>query len=184
MSKATDTEMQPLDIAVLTVSDSRGEEDDTSGQYLVDSLKVAGHQLAEKVIVRDDIYQIRAVVSHWIADTSVEVVLITGGTGFSGRDSTPEAIEPLLHAITSERDKHAHGAMLITLGKSGVPEAKPHIDGALPVYDEDVRRWAARALKYWLVATGRMHPDQDLPDHWPYGQPGFPPPMRSQIDDD
>ena len=95
MSKATDTEMQPLDIAVLTVSDSRGEEDDTSGQYLVDSLKLAGHQLADKVIVRDDIYQIRAVVSRWIADTSVEVVLITGGTGFSGRDSTPEAIEPL-----------------------------------------------------------------------------------------
>ena len=95
MSKATDTEMQPLDIAVLTVSDTRGEEDDTSGQYLADSLTVAGHQLAEKFIVRDDIYQIRAVVSRWIADTSVDVVLITGGTGFSGRDSTPEAIEPL-----------------------------------------------------------------------------------------
>ncbi len=95
MSKATDTEMQPLDIAVLTVSDTRGEEDDTSGQYLVDSLTAAGHQLAEKVIVRDDIYQIRAIVSGWIADSSVEVVLVTGGTGFSGRDSTPEAIEPL-----------------------------------------------------------------------------------------
>ncbi len=89
-----------------------------------------------------------------------------------------EAIDPLLQAITVERNKYAHGAMLITLGKSGVPEAKPHIDGALPVMDGDVRRWAARALKYWLIATGRMHPDQDLPDHWPYGQPGFPPPMR------
>ena len=95
-----------------------------------------------------------------------------------------EAIDPLLAAIGAERDKHAHGAMLITLGKSGVPEAKPHIDGALPVPDEDVRRWAARALKYWLIATGSMHPDQDLPDHWPYGQPGYPPPLRSQVDDD
>jgi HEAT repeat protein len=87
------------------------------------------------------------------------------------------AIQPLLDAIAVERDKKAHGAMLITLGKSGVPEAKPHIDGALPVPDEDVRRWAARALKFWLIATGRMHPDQDLPSNWPYGQPGYPPPL-------
>ena len=88
-----------------------------------------------------------------------------------------EAIQPLLDAIGKERDKYAHGAMMITLGRSGVPEAKPHIDGALPVPDEDVRRWATRALKYWLIATGQMHPDQDMPDDWPYGQPGFPPPL-------
>ena len=88
-----------------------------------------------------------------------------------------QAIQPLLDAISQERDKYAHGAMMITLGKSGVPEAKPHIDGAIPVPDEDVRRWATRALRYWLVATGQMGADQDLPDGWPYGQPGFPPPL-------
>lgn len=95
MTKATDTETQALDIAVLTVSDTRGEAEDTSGQYLVEALQQAGHQLAEKAIVRDDIYQIRAIISRWIAAAGVEAILITGGTGFSGRDSTPEAIEPL-----------------------------------------------------------------------------------------
>jgi molybdenum cofactor biosynthesis protein B len=86
---------QALEIAVLTVSDTRGESEDTSGRYLVEALEAGGHRLADKRIVRDDIYQIRAVVSAWIADTGVEVVLVTGGTGFSGRDSTPEAVAPL-----------------------------------------------------------------------------------------
>lgn len=95
MTKATDNEMQALDVAVLTVSDTRGEAEDTSGQYLVEALQGAGHRLAEKVIVRDDIYQIREVLSRWIASDSVEAVLVTGGTGFSGRDSTPEAVAPL-----------------------------------------------------------------------------------------
>ena len=95
MSKATDSKMQPLDIAVLTVSDTRGEADDSSGQFLVASATEAGHRLAEKVIVRDDIYEIRAVLSRWIADAGVDAVLVTGGTGFSGRDSTPEAVKPL-----------------------------------------------------------------------------------------
>lgn len=88
--------MQPLNIAVLTVSDTRTEANDTSGDYLSEALRAAGHQLAERKIVKDDIYQIRAVVSHWIADPAIHSVLITGGTGFSGRDSTPEAIAPLL----------------------------------------------------------------------------------------
>jgi molybdenum cofactor biosynthesis protein B len=95
MSKATDTQTQALEVAVLTVSDSRGEDEDSSGAYLVESLLAAGHRLAEKVIVRDDIYAIRAVVSRWIASAGVEAVVITGGTGFSGRDSTPEAVAPL-----------------------------------------------------------------------------------------
>jgi molybdenum cofactor biosynthesis protein B len=95
MSKATDTQTQALEVAVLTVSDSRGEDEDSSGAYLVESLLAAGHRLAEKVIVRDDIYDIRAVVSRWIASAGVEAVVITGGTGFSGRDSTPEAVAPL-----------------------------------------------------------------------------------------
>ena len=100
--KATDTQMQALDIAVLTVSDTRSEEDDSSGKYLVDSLQEVGHQLAEKAIVIDDIYQIRAIVSRWIANEDVDAVLVTGGTGFSGRDSTPEAVGPLF-------DKHIDG---------------------------------------------------------------------------
>jgi molybdenum cofactor biosynthesis protein B len=95
MSKATDSQMQALDVAVLTVSDTRGENEDTSGAYLVEALLAAGHRLAEKVIVRDDIYAIRAVASRWIASDKVAAVLVTGGTGFSGRDSTPEALLPL-----------------------------------------------------------------------------------------
>ncbi len=84
-----------LEVAVLTVSDSRTEETDTSGHYLVEALTEAGHTLADKRIVKDDIYQIRAVLSAWIAAESVQAVLITGGTGFSGRDSTPEAVSVL-----------------------------------------------------------------------------------------
>lgn len=86
----------PLKIAVMTVSDTRGEADDKSGKILVDNLSTAGHYLAEKVIVPDNIYKIRAVVSRWIADESVQVILTTGGTGVTGRDGTPEAIKPLL----------------------------------------------------------------------------------------
>ncbi|WP_110691815.1 molybdenum cofactor biosynthesis protein B [Salinicola halophyticus] len=94
--------MIPLSIAVLTISDTRDESSDRSGQTLVERLEGAGHRLVEKRIVPDDIYQIRAVVAAWIADAGVQVVLTTGGTGFTGRDSTPEAIEPLL-------DKHIEG---------------------------------------------------------------------------
>ena len=88
-----------LNLAVLTVSDSRGEKQDSSGHFLVEALRDAGHKLADKVIVRDDIYQIRAVVSRWIADADVDAVLITGGTGFSGRDNTPEAVTPLFDKL-------------------------------------------------------------------------------------
>ena len=89
------SEFIPANIAVLTVSDTRTEENDTSGQYFVEQLKEAGHNLADKKIVIDDVYQLRAVVSQWIADENVQAVLITGGTGFTSRDSTPEAILPL-----------------------------------------------------------------------------------------
>ncbi len=88
-------EFLPLPIAVLTVSDTRTEETDTSGKLLVERLTEAGHHLAEKRIVPDDVYQIRAVVSQWIADASVGIVLTTGGTGLTGRDGTPEALKPL-----------------------------------------------------------------------------------------
>ena len=86
----------PVNIAVLTVSDTRTEATDTSGKVLVECLTEAGHRLAEKLISVDDMYQIRAVVSHWIATPSVDVVLITGGTGITWRDVTPEAVSPLL----------------------------------------------------------------------------------------
>ncbi|HEY5720440.1 MAG TPA: molybdenum cofactor biosynthesis protein B [Gammaproteobacteria bacterium] len=86
---------QPVSIAVLTVSDSRTEADDKSGKTLVERLTAAGHRLAEKAIVRDDPYQIRAIVSRWIADPEVQVVITTGGTGLTGRDGTPEAVRVL-----------------------------------------------------------------------------------------
>ena len=85
-----------LNVAVLTVSDTRTRDTDTSGQFLEDALLEAGHNLANRTIVIDDIYRIRAVLSAWIADPDMHSVLVTGGTGFSGRDSTPEAVLPLL----------------------------------------------------------------------------------------
>lgn len=95
MSRAVDTTAQALSVAVLTVSDTRTETDDTSGRYLAEALREAGHHLGDKRIVPDDIYRIRAILAAWIADASVDAVLVTGGTGFSGRDSTPEAVSPL-----------------------------------------------------------------------------------------
>ena len=84
-----------LKVAVLTVSDTRSQETDTSGAFLEEALREAGHEIADRQIVIDDVYQLRAIVSQWIADPEVEVILTTGGTGFSGRDSTPEALTPL-----------------------------------------------------------------------------------------
>jgi molybdenum cofactor biosynthesis protein B len=85
-------EFKPLIIAVLTVSDTRTDATDKSGDTLVKLLTEAGHTLAEKCIVPDDIYRIRATVSQWIADPDINAVITTGGTGITGRDSTPEAI--------------------------------------------------------------------------------------------
>lgn len=90
-----DAEFLPLNIAVLTVSDTRTEETDTSGKTLVERLQETGHKLYSKAIVKDDVYQLRAVLSQWIADSQIHIVLVTGGTGFSSRDSTPEAVSPL-----------------------------------------------------------------------------------------
>ena len=93
------TEFVPLSLCVLTVSDTRDASNDTSGDYLIEALLAAGHQLHERALVNDDRYRMRAIVSQWIADEAVDGVLITGGTGFTGRDSTPEAIEPLLDKV-------------------------------------------------------------------------------------
>ena len=85
----------PLAIAVLTVSDTRVAEDDSSGDTLVDRLTAAGHHLANRGIVPDEVPAIRARVEEWIRDPAIDVVITTGGTGFTGRDVTPEALEPL-----------------------------------------------------------------------------------------
>ena len=86
----------PLRLCVLTVSDTRTLAEDSSGDYLAQALANAGHHLAERALLPDDRYQLRAVVSLWIADASIDGILVTGGTGFTGRDSTPEALLPLL----------------------------------------------------------------------------------------
>ncbi|MFQ6572245.1 molybdenum cofactor biosynthesis protein B [Pseudomonas sp. UM16] len=93
---------EPLNIAVLTISDTRSFDTDTSGQTLCDLLQAAGHTLIDRDLVKDDIYQIRATLSRWIADPNVQVVVTTGGTGFTARDNTPQAVLPLL-------DKHVEG---------------------------------------------------------------------------
>jgi molybdopterin adenylyltransferase len=89
----------PLSIAVLVISDTRTEADDVSGKLLVECLANAGHRLFEKTIVPDNIYQIRAVISNWIASETVNVIISTGGTGVTGRDGTPEAVMPLLDKV-------------------------------------------------------------------------------------
>ena len=91
-----DSGFLPLNIAVLTVSDTRTEADDKSGRILQEGVQAAGHRVVEKAIVRDDVYQMRAIISRWIADPEVHVVISTGGTGITARDSTPEAVMPLL----------------------------------------------------------------------------------------
>lgn len=89
-------QLMPLNIAILTVSDTRDASTDTSGQLLFERASEAGHKVIERLIEKDDCYALRMHVSRWIASTDVQVVILTGGTGFTGRDSTPEAIAPLL----------------------------------------------------------------------------------------
>ena len=96
MSKDTKaSSFTPLNIAVLTTSDTRSFKDDTSGDYLAEAIKKDGHQLADRQIVKDDKYQLRAIVSQWILDPNIHAVITTGGTGFTPRDNTPEALVPL-----------------------------------------------------------------------------------------
>ena len=96
MNEESSRELVPLHVAILTVSDSRTEADDTSGALLVERVEQTGHRLHDRAIVKDDVYAIRSVVSAWIADPSCEVVVCTGGTGITGRDGTPEAVAVLL----------------------------------------------------------------------------------------
>ena len=96
MSIKMNAQFVPLNIAVLTVSDTRSLETDTSGELLASRVVGVGHRLVARVLLKDDLYRIRAQVAAWIADDEVQVVLVTGGTGFTGRDSTPEAVDCLL----------------------------------------------------------------------------------------
>jgi molybdenum cofactor biosynthesis protein B len=108
----------PLRIAVLTVSDTRDEESDTSGALLADRLVGAGHELAGRKIVKDEVEAIRAQVRSWVEDESIDVILSTGGTGFAPRDVTPEAVKPLFRR---EMDGFAvlfHQASFGTVGLS------------------------------------------------------------------
>ncbi|CAM3896396.1 molybdenum cofactor biosynthesis protein B [Pseudomonas wadenswilerensis] len=102
MSIKLDAAFVPLNIAVLTVSDTRSFDNDTSGELLASRAVEMGHRLVDRVLLKDDLYKIRAQVAGWIAEDDVQVVLITGGTGFTGRDSTPEAVACLF-------DKHIDG---------------------------------------------------------------------------
>ncbi|CAN5332712.1 molybdenum cofactor biosynthesis protein B [soil metagenome] len=90
-----DLPFTPVRVAILTISDTRDEESDTSGQVLVDRVKAAGHELGGRAVVRDDVEQIRQTVRDWIASGQVDAIVTTGGTGLTGRDVTPEALEPL-----------------------------------------------------------------------------------------
>src|SRR3546814_16176039 len=92
----TSPDPTPLRLCVLTVSDSRTLAEDSSGDYLVAALEADGHRLHARTLPPDDRYRLRAPVSQWIADDAVDGVLVTGGTGFTGRDSTPDALLPLL----------------------------------------------------------------------------------------
>ena len=109
-----------LKVAVLTVSDTRTQETDTSGAFLEEALRGAGHDIADRQIVIDDVYQLRAIVSQWIADPEVEVILTTGGTGFSGRDSTPEALAPLFDKTIDGFGEVFRAISLTEIGSSPV----------------------------------------------------------------
>ena len=109
-----------LKVAVLTVSDTRTQETDTSGAFLEEALRDAGHHIADRQIVIDDVYQLRAIVSQWIADPGVEVILTTGGTGFSGRDSTPEALAPLFDKTIDGFGEVFRALSLTEIGSSTV----------------------------------------------------------------
>jgi len=109
-----------LTAAVLTVSDTRTAENDTSGAYLEEALRAAGHDVVDRQIVIDDVNQLRAVLSRWIADPGVEVILTTGGTGFSGRDSTPEAVAPLFDKVIEGFGEVFRALSLSEIGSSTI----------------------------------------------------------------
>lgn len=111
-------DFKPINIAVLTVSDTRDEQTDTSGQHLLKRAASAGHKIADRKIVADDISTIKTVVSSWIANPEIDAIISTGGTGFSQRDVTPEAIEPLFEKTIDGFSAIFHQVSFTTVGLS------------------------------------------------------------------
>jgi molybdopterin adenylyltransferase len=151
--------MTCLKCAVLTISDTRTAADDTSGTLLVELLEADGHVLADRSLTRDDVYQIRAIVSRWIADPDIDVVLTTGGTGFTGRDSTPEALGPLFDKtilgfgeLFRQISYHDIGASTIQSRAIG-GLANATLIFALPGSSNAVRTGWEKILRFQLDAT-------------------------------
>jgi molybdenum cofactor biosynthesis protein B len=115
-----DAAFVPLNIAVLTVSDTRTFDNDTSGELLASRSVEVGHRLVARALLKDDLYKIRAQVATWIADDDVQVVLITGGTGFTGRDSTPEAVQCLLERSVDGFGELFRALSILDIGSSTV----------------------------------------------------------------
>jgi molybdopterin adenylyltransferase len=149
----------PLNIAVLTVSDTRTEADDTSGGYLVQAIEETGHRVAEKMIVPDDIYRIRAVVSRWIADPAVNAVITTGGTGITGRDGTPEAVAPLL-----DKEIEGFGELFRAISYQQIRTSSLQSRAVAGVANSHLHLLPARLLRRLPHRLGRDHPR-------PAGQP-------------
>ncbi|QFU00213.1 Molybdenum cofactor biosynthesis protein B [Halomonas sp. THAF5a] len=117
---SANTPFVPLGIAVLTVSDTRGFAEDGSGDLLAARLSAAGHRLAERRIVPDDVYRLRAVVSAWVVRDDVQVILVNGGTGFTPRDTTPEALAPLFDKAIDGYGELFRQRSLATIGTSTI----------------------------------------------------------------
>jgi len=115
-----DTPFTPLGIAVLTVSDTRGIDQDGSGQLLIQRLTSSGHRLIERRIVPDDVYQIRAAVSAWVIRDDIHTILVNGGTGFTRRDTTPEALAPLLDKVVEGYGELFRQLSYATIGTSTI----------------------------------------------------------------
>lgn len=121
MSKtAKDAKFIPLRVAVITISDSRSEENDTSGDYLAESLQHEGHLLRHREIVRDDTYVLRAAFSALIADEEIDIIISTGSTGLTGRDVAPEAIEPLFDKAIEGFGELFRAASLADIGAATI----------------------------------------------------------------
>ena len=141
MTDASRREFIPVNIAVLTASDTRVEADDTSGRTLAERLTAAGHHLADKQIVPDDVYRIRAVVADWIARADIQAVITTGGTGVSGRDGSPEAVTPLLDKVLD-----GFGEMFRALSFEDIGD----FDFAIP-------RFRRRCQRHLFICAARLH---------------------------
>ena len=146
-------ELKPLNIAVLTVSDSRTLATDQSGNILVERLQKAGHQLGDRLLVPDNIYQIRAAVSQWIANTDLQAILVTGGTGFTARDTTPDALTPLFDQVIE-----GYGELFRQLSYTDIGTSTVHVPSCR--WDSLPHRSVCHARFHWSLPNclGWYHP--------------------------